>query len=152
MESLTTDWRQFLQSLISHDVEFLLIGGHALAAHGYPRFTEDLDVFVRPTLENAERIVAALRAFGFGDVAPTPEALTETRKIFMLGRKPFRIDILTGISGVEFDDAWSARGYVDLELGRVPLISREHLIANKRASGRPKDLADLAALTSEPRG
>lgn len=149
MESLSSDWREFLQSLISRNVEFLLIDGHALAAYGHPRFTEDLDVFVRPTRDNAERIVAALHDFGFGDVAPEAEALTQPRKIFMLGRKPFRIDILTGISGVGFDEAWSARTHVDLEFGRIPLIGREHLVANKKASGRPKDLADLAALMSD---
>ncbi|MEM6959393.1 MAG: nucleotidyl transferase AbiEii/AbiGii toxin family protein [Myxococcota bacterium] len=148
MESLTTDWSEFLGLLISEKVEFLLIGGHALAAHGHPRFTEDLDVFVRADEANARRVRSALEKFGFGDVAPEVSALTQVRKVFMLGRKPFRIDILTGISGVNFDEAWENRDYVELAPGSVPLISRVDLIKNKAASGRPKDLADLAALSA----
>ncbi|RLB57509.1 MAG: hypothetical protein DRJ42_00225 [Deltaproteobacteria bacterium] len=137
--------------MLSHRVEFLLIGGHALAVHAQARFTEDLDVFVDASPENAARLLAALRDFGFGAVAPSVEELATKDKVFMLGEKPYRIDVLTTISGVEFSDAWRDRVFLDLEMGRIPTIDRQSFIRNKRASGRPKDLADLAMLeASEP--
>jgi hypothetical protein len=113
---LNRDWSEFLQLLISHRVRFVLVGGHAVAAHGEPRLTEDLDVFVEPTRANAARLRAALVAFGFGDAAPTVETLAEPAKIFMLGRKPWRIDVLTGIDGVTFADVWASK--VDAGKGR----------------------------------
>jgi len=91
MESLTTDWKEFLGSFLSHQVKFLLVGGHALAVHGCPRFTEDLDVFVEASQANAARIHAALVDFGFGSVAPTHQQLASPDKVFMLGEKPYRI-------------------------------------------------------------
>ncbi len=103
--SFSREWIEFLSSLNSHHVKFLLVGGHAVAAHGQPRFTEDLDLFVLPNLENARRLRAAIVDFGFGANAPPAEDLAEPNKVLMLGRKPHRIDVLTGISGVTFDQA-----------------------------------------------
>ena len=147
---LNRDWSEFLSALIAHHVKFVLVGGHAVAGHGEPRLTEDLDVFVEPTVPNARRLREALVAFGFGAVAPTVDELAVADKIFMLGRKPWRIDILTGIDGVSFAEAWAGRVEADFVQKPLFVIGRAALIKNKRAAGRPKDLADVAAL-SPPR-
>lgn len=152
MENLATDWKEFLELFLSHHVRFLLVGGHAVAIHGRPRFTEDLDLFVEASSENATRIRDALRDFGFGDVLPSIEELSSKGKVFMLGNKPYRIDLLTTISGVELDDAWTRRSLLELELGTIAVIDKQSLIANKRASGKPKDLADLVILESAEPG
>jgi len=143
---LNDDWCEFLHALISTGTRFVLIGGHAVAVHAEPRFTEDLDVFVEPTLANARRVRRALVAFGFGKVAPTAKDLAEPNRVWMLGRKPRRIDILTGISGVSF--ARAARRSVFVRIGgkAVPVIGFTALLANKVASGRPKDGFDVALL------
>jgi hypothetical protein len=135
-----------LSLLISKRVRFLLVGGHAVAAHGEPRLTEDLDVFVDPARANAGRLREALLAFGFGASVPSARELAVPGKIWMLGRKPWRIDVLTKISGVTFARAW--RGRVETDFSPRPLfvIGRGELIANKRASGRDKDLRDVAML------
>lgn len=147
---LNRDWSEFLRLLVSHRVRFLLVGGHAVAGHGEPRLTEDLDVFVEPTLENAAKLRAALVEFGFGDTAPSVEALAEQGKIFMLGRKPWRIDMLTAIDGVTFEEAWADKVEAAFENGPLYVIGRASLIKNKRASGRAKDLADIESLERTP--
>ena len=143
---LSPDWNEFLSLLISKRVRFLLVGGHAVAAHGEPRLTEDLDVFVDPARANAGRLREALLAFGFGASVPSARELARPGKIWMLGRKPWRIDVLTKISGVTFARAW--RGRVEANFSPRPLfvIGRGDLIANKTASGRDKDLRDVAML------
>jgi Nucleotidyl transferase AbiEii toxin, Type IV TA system len=144
---LSRDWTEFLSALIARRVRFVLVGGHAVAGHGEPRLTEDLDVFVEPTAANARRLRDALVDFGFGAVAPGVVELAAPDKIFMLGRKPWRIDILTGIDGVTFAEAWATK--IEAEFATRPLyvIGREALIANKRAAARDKDLLDVALLT-----
>lgn len=151
MADLTQDWREFLSLLISHRVRFVVVGGHAMAVHGKPRMTEDLDVFVEASLANARRLRRTLAEFGFGEAAPDEELLATPDKVFMIGVKPYRIDILTRISGVEFEDAWATRMRVRTAAGQVPFLSRELLLRNKLASGRDKDLADLALLGASPR-
>ncbi len=143
---LFEEWIEFLRALISTNARFLVVGGHAVAVHGEPRLTEDLDVLIEPTLENGERVRAALERFGFGALAPPAADFTEPRRVFMLGRKPRRIDVLTSIDGLDFAVAWA--GHLDVELGGtvVPLLGRQALLVNKRASGRPKDLADVDAI------
>ena len=143
---LGRDWSEFLSALISRRVKFVLVGGHAVAAHGEPRLTEDLDVFVEPSEENGERIRAALVDFGFGDAAPLATELATPGKVWMLGRKPQRIDILTQISGVTFQEAWEGRAELTFAVKPLFVIGREELIRNKRASGREKDLRDVALL------
>jgi hypothetical protein len=140
---LNEDWNQFLAALVSTATRFLLIGGHAVAVHAEPRFTEDLDVFVEPTENNAARLRAALVEFGFGEIAPSIDELKQPDRVWMLGRKPRRIDILTGISGVTFAQAWRGSVEVTLDAGPVRVIGRKALLANKRASGRTKDLLDV---------
>ena len=143
---LPPDWREFFAELQAHEVRFVVIGALAVAVHAEPRFSEDLDVFVQPSTGNARKLHAALTAFGFGEAVPKASELAKAGPIWMLGRKPLRIDILTEISGVSWDEAW--RGHITVELDEMPLpvLGRAQLIANKRASGRPKDLRDLEVL------
>jgi hypothetical protein len=143
---LNRDWTEFLSALIGRRVRFLLVGGHAVAGHGQPRLTEDLDVFVEPELENARRLREALADFGFGAVSPAAEELARPEKVFMLGAKPWRVDILTGIDAVSFEEAWATRVRADFEGGPLYVIGLDALLRNKRAAARPKDLADVAAL------
>lgn len=146
MTPLPPDWRGFFEALLAARVEFVVIGALALAAHAEPRYTEDLDVLVRPMRANGVRLRKALASFGFGDVAPRAEEITNLDRVWMLGRKPFRIDVLTGISGVTWKQAWAGHIEVCLDGLTLPVIGRNELIANKRAAGRPKDLLDLALL------
>ncbi|MDP3505415.1 MAG: nucleotidyltransferase [Myxococcales bacterium] len=144
---LPQDWSEFLSLLVGQKVRFLLIGGHAMAAHGAPRFTGDLDVWVQPGKRNAERVMKALVAFGFGSVKGLSDAdFTSPGTVVALGHPPMRIDLLTSVSGVTFERAWRRRRAAIL--GGVPLsvIGVEDLIANKRAAARPKDLVDVATL------
>jgi hypothetical protein len=143
---LGPDWTEFLELLTSHRVRFMLVGGHAVASHGEPRFTEDLDVFVAISPANARRLREVLIDFGFGDEVPEVEAFMTEGKVWMVGRKPWRIDVLTSIDGVTFDEAWKGRSYAKFNTGRLPIIGLKELLKNKKAAGRPKDLADVAAL------
>jgi hypothetical protein len=147
---LNRDWNEFLCALIVRRVRFVMIGGHAVAAHGEPRLTEDLDVFVEPTPANARRLRAALVDFGFGAAAPPVELLAARDKVFMLGSKPWRIDILTGIDGVTFREAWNSRMEAEFQVSPLFVIGRGALIKNKRAAGRAKDLVDVAQLEALP--
>jgi len=142
------DFVEMLCALSAAEADYLVVGAHALAAHGRPRATGDLDLWVRPTRENAERVWAALARFGapMGDL--TKDDLASPGIVFQIGIAPHRIDILTAIDGVEFEEAWSARSRVELEGNGVPVISREHLIRNKRATGRAQDLVDVTWLES----
>jgi len=143
---LDEDLRELLALLIAHHVEFLVVGGHAVAFHGYPRFTEDLDLFVRADDVNAARIMAALDAFGFGQIGLSEDDFVADDRVIQLGRAPNRVDLLTRLWGVEFEQAWAGR--VDASIDRIPVsfVSRQDLIRNKRATARPQDLADAAAL------
>lgn len=143
---LSRDWTEFLSALISHRVRFVIVGGHAVAGHGEPRLTEDLDVFVERSAANARKLRQALIEFGFGNVAPTSTELARPRKVFMLGRKPWRIDILTSIDGVSFEQAWKTRVKAEFVVAPLYVIGRNMLMKNKRAAGREKDLADVAML------
>lgn len=144
------DWSEFLRLLTRHRVRFLLVGGHAVSIHARPRHTEDLDLLIGTSKVNARRVRAALVDFGFGAVSPSLELLATPSKVFMLGRRPYRIDLLTTIDGVAFIDAWRSR--VEVELGglTIPVIGREALVRSKLAAGRPKDLADLVMLAETP--
>jgi len=143
---LDADLRELLGLFIAHRVEFLVAGGHAVAFHGYPRFTEDLDLYVRPEPVNAARIMAALAAFGFGEVGLTADDFVADDRVIQLGRAPNRVGLLTRLWGVEFEDAWSRRVPGTLDELPVSILSRADLISNKRATARPQDLADAAAL------
>jgi hypothetical protein len=142
------DFLEMLSELCAAGAEFIIVGAHALAAHGVPRATGDLDIWVRPSLENAERVLGALAAFGAPLFDLNRDDLVRTDTVFQIGMPPGRIDILTGISGVGFEEAWSRRLVISLQgvAAPVSVLSRHDFITNKRASGRPKDLLDLALL------
>ncbi len=137
------DFIDILSLLNEHRVRYLLIGGYAVIYHGYPRNTGDLDIWIAVSPENAEATRQALAEFGFDDPALTVELLMRHWQIIRMGYPPFRVEITTGISGVEFDDCWGRR--VEAQIGglRVSIISLADLKVNKAASGRHKDLTDL---------
>jgi hypothetical protein len=143
---LDRDFSEFIVSCVAHEVRFLVVGGHALAAHGRPRFTKDLDIWVWVDRKNADRLVAALEDFGFGSLGLTPSDFLEEGVVVQLGYPPKRIDILTTIDGVQFPECWERRAEVIVGGQRVPFISAEDFVANKKASGRPQDVADVSAL------
>ena len=145
---LAPDFDEFIGCLTAHGVEFLVVGAYALAHHGAPRFTGDLDVLVRPTIENATRLLAALGSFGFPVTELTPAAVADRRKMLQMGLPPVQIHVMSAISGVEWDDAWADRVNGPLGSHTVALLGRRTFILNKRAAGRPKDLADIDALES----
>ncbi|MFF0490845.1 hypothetical protein ACFYTQ_17635 [Nocardia sp. NPDC004068] len=143
---LDRDFSEFIASCVENDVRFLVVGGYAVAAHGHPRFTKDLDIWVWLDPGNADHLVAALRAFGFGSLGLRADDFLEEGVVVQLGHPPKRIDILTSVDGVEFDPCWDRREQVTIGDQVVPFLSMADLIANKRASGRPQDVADAAAL------
>ncbi len=147
MDDLHSDWKEFLSLLRAHRVKFLVVGAHAVAANGRPRLTADLDIFVEPSATNAKRVLAAIEAFGFAGMGLTAARFARSDNITMLGRVPFRIDVLTGIDGVTFARAWRGRIVGTFGGMRIAFLGRRELLRNKLASGRPKDLADIALLT-----
>ena len=143
---LTDDFKEFLRLLNANRVDYLLVGGYAVGLHGYPRATVDLDVWIRATDDNAERVLLALREFGFDLPALEPALFTDLRSIVRFGVPPFRIEVMTAIDGVEFTACRTRAVEFDLDDVRVPVISLADLKINKRAAGRHKDLADLENL------
>jgi len=143
---LPHDFREFLRLLNANGVEYLLIGGYAVAYYGYPRTTHDLDIWIAIHPENARRMVTALRQFGFENAELTPELLLKEGRIVRMGVPPMRIEVLTTISGVGFGECYAKRVSDTIDGQEVSIISLEHLKANKRASGRHKDLDDLEHL------
>ena len=143
---LAPDFDEFIASLTAHGVEFVVVGAYALAFHGAPRFTGDLDILVRPSLENAARVLDALEAFGFPVPDLSPDAIADRRRMLQMGVPPVQIHLMSAISGVEWDEVWSDRVEGTLGRHRVSFLGRETFVRNKRAAGRPKDLADIDAL------
>ncbi len=143
---LNEDYKEILQGLLDAGVEFLLVGAYALAAHGYPRATGDIDIWVRPSPGNAHRVYAALAAFGAPLQHVIPQDFSHPDVVFQIGVAPRRIDIMTGISGLEFAEAARNAAQVEIEALTIPVLSRADLITNKEASGREKDLLDAKIL------
>lgn len=143
------DFRDLLELFNRHQVEFMLVGGYALAFHGAPRYTGDMDVFVRVSAKNAMRIIAALNEFGFGAAGLTTEDFLKENMVVQLGVPPVRVDIVTSLTGISWEEAYSNK--VQGKYGNVPVfyIGRQEFISNKKATGRHKDLADLEALGEE---
>ena len=146
---MNQDFKDLLAEFNARQVEYLIVGAHALAAHGHVRATQDLDVWVRPEPENANRVMAALRAFGAPLHDLTVQDLSKPGLIFQIGVEPIRIDVLTVIDGVQFDEAWSQRINSTFAGEPVAVLSREHLIKNKLASARTQDLADVERLENK---
>jgi len=149
MLDLAPDFDEFFGSLIEHGVEFLVVGAYALAVHGRPRYTGDLDILVRPTVDNAQRLLTALNAFGFPSPHLTPQDVVEPTRILQLGVEPVQIHLMSDISGVNWEAAWAGRVYVHCGAHEVPFIGRREFIMNKRAAGRTKDLADIEDLEQQ---
>jgi hypothetical protein len=145
-----SDFRELLELLNAHHAEFVIVGGYALAFHGVPRFTGDLDLLVKPDSDNAQRILAALSMFGFASLGLTQADFEQPDQIVQLGMPPVRVDLITSITGVSWEEAWNGR--VEASYGDVPVayLGRHQFIANKLATGRRKDLADLELLGELP--
>jgi len=143
------DFKDLLELFNAHKVEYIIVGGYALAFHGAPRYTGDIDIFVKPDDENAARIMSALEVFGFGSVGLAAQDFERPGQVVQLGVPPVRVDIITSISGVSWNEAFSQRAagkYGDIQ---VHYIGHKQFIMNKKAMGRKKDLADLEALGAE---
>lgn len=144
--NLQNDLKEFVELLNELDVHFLIVGAFAVAYHGYPRYTSDIDLFVERSTENAEHLLKAVHKSGFADIGLSKEDFMREDQIIQLGVAPNRIDMMTSISGVNFEEAWSSRELGEIGGITVPFISREMLKRNKAASGRLQDLADLERL------
>lgn len=144
---LNDEFKEMLSALLAENVEFLVVGGYAMAAHGYPRATGDIDFWVRPTGANAARVWRSLAKFGAPVSQLTAADFTAPDIFYQIGVPPFRIDFMTTISGVEFDAAWQNRAMLPMDGFSVPVLSQEDMIRNKQASGRPKDLVDVLTLS-----
>jgi hypothetical protein len=144
--ALSKDWREFLELLNSRGVDYVIVGAQSLAFHGRPRHTGDLDILVRPTPDNVRLLLALLNQFGFEQSGFKESDFLQPEQIIQLGRVPSRIDLLTSISGVSTEQAFASKISAILDGIPVFILAKDALIRNKRAVGRPQDLADLAAL------
>jgi hypothetical protein len=142
----TKDFEELFAVFLRKGVRFVVVGAHALALHAKPRYTKDLDVLIEPSAPNAKRVVAALEEFGFAGMGIGLRDFDEPGRILQLGVPPNRIDLMTRIDGVTFDEVWSSHVTGAYGTVTVPFIGYEALVRNKAASGRPQDLADLAVL------
>ena len=143
---LSQDFKEFIELLNAHNVEYLIVGGYALAFHGHPRHTKDIDVWIAANVNNAQKMLQVLRDFGFASLPLTEEDFLEAENIIQLGFPPNRIDILTSIDGVQFSDCIKRALIINIDNTPIHLIDIEKLIENKMASGRLQDLADVEAL------
>ncbi|MFO7709646.1 MAG: DUF6036 family nucleotidyltransferase [Desulfobacterales bacterium] len=146
MIRLPTDFKDFLQLLNCHRVEYLLVGGYAVGYHGYPRATVDLDIWVAVTPTNARKLVEVFKEFGFAVNELKEELFLQANKIIRIGEPPLRIEVMTSVSGVDFDACYQKRIVETVDGAQVNFINLENLKLNKRAAGRHKDLNDLENL------
>jgi hypothetical protein len=146
---MQSDFKELLELFNKHKVDYMIVGGYALAFHGAPRYTGDIDIYVRPDPENSLRILQALSDFGFDSLGLTTSDFENTEKVVQLGIPPVRVDILTSLTGISWETALSNR--IEGKYGDIPAyyIGREQFIVNKKAIARKKDLADLEALGEE---
>jgi len=143
---LNQDFKEFIKSLNDNDVRYMVVGGYAVALHGYPRYTKDIDIWVEMSAENAGRIIKAIEQFGFGSLGLVEEDFLVEDQIVQLGYAPNRIDLMSTVPGIEFDESYRKRVKVEIDGEEVDFIDLESLRKNKRASGRLQDLADLEKL------
>jgi len=143
---MNRDFAEMLRALAAESVEFLVVGAYAVAGHGIPRATGDIDLWVRPTADNAARLWRALERFGAPRSRLTPDSFTQPDVVYQIGLPPNRIDLLTTIDGVGFDEAWAEKVPCVVSGIAFDMLSLRHLVQNKRATGRPQDLADVARL------
>ncbi len=147
---LAPDFSEFLKSLNACRVEYVVVGGYALALHGAPRYTGDIDILVRPTPENAERVLTAVGAFGFPTEALSVARVVDPRCVIQMGTPPVQVHVMSAIDGVTWDQVWDGHEVAVLSGQSIPFIGRQAFLQNKRAAGRAKDLADIEALGGEP--
>ena len=140
------DFRDFVQLLIKNDVDYLIVGGYAVGIHGHPRYTGDLDIWLNPSVENAKRILLTVNEFGFSSYKLAVDDFIKEGNVIQLGSPPLRIDLLTEIDGVHFDECFKNKLVVDIDDLKVNFISYNDLIQNKKASNRYKDLDDIENL------
>ena len=140
------DFSELLKLFNKNEVKFIIVGGYALAFHGAPRYTGDIDLYVKPEKDNAACVITSLKEFGFGDLGLKQSDFTLPGNVVQLGVPPVRIDIVTSISGVTWDEAYSAKINANYGNVNVNYLGRKEIIANKKSIGRKKDLADLEAL------
>jgi predicted nucleotidyltransferase len=143
---LNPDFKEFFQLLNDNGARYLIIGGYAVAYHGYPRYTKDIDVWIWINPENATRLVKTLRDFGFESLGLEEKDFLESDTVVQLGYAPNRIDLIMGASGVDFDESFDSREEVEIDGVKLNFINLENLIKNKKASGRLQDLADIENL------
>ncbi|HFQ94348.1 MAG TPA: hypothetical protein ENK32_10085 [Anaerolineae bacterium] len=143
---LTQDFKEFVQSLNDNDVRYLIVGGYAVAFHGHPRYTKDMDIWIWLDPKNAENIIKALEQFGFSSLGLTSDDFLEPGMIIQLGYPPNRIDLITDLVGVDFESCYPVRVEEVIDGVVLPFIDRDNLKKNKKASGRYQDLADLENL------
>ncbi len=146
---LNNDYKEMLQLLLDNGARFLLVGAYAMGAHGYPRATGDMDIWVEPTQDNSKRVYRSLVQFGSPLQDINDKTFVEPGIVFQIGVVPRRIDIITTLSGLEFDQAYPQRQIVEIEELRIPILSLGDLIRNKRATGRDKDRLDADQLENE---
>lgn len=146
---LSQDFKEFIKLLNTHKVEYLVIGGYAVAIHGFPRATGDIDFWINPVSENAKRIINALIDFGFGSLDISVDDFVKENNVVQLGYPPYRIDIITGISGLNFIECFASRKEVEYDCEKINFISLHHLKINKLQTGRDKDHLDLKNLPDE---
>ncbi|TAL68094.1 MAG: hypothetical protein EPN82_11885 [Bacteroidetes bacterium] len=145
--NLNKDFREFAELLNFHKVEYLVVGGYALAFHGSPRYTGDIDFWINPTIDNSKKMIKVLNDFGFSSLQLTEKDFQEKDKVFQFGFPPYRIDVLTSVTGLEFDECYSKRNEISDDDVKISFIDIESFKINKKAMGRTKDLADLESLT-----
>jgi len=146
---LSRDFKEFIESLNASNVRYLVVGGYAVALHGYPRYTKDLDVWIEPKIQNANNVLNALTAFGFGSLDITADDFLGEGNIIQLGYPPNRIDLITSLKGLMFENCYPERVQVEIQGILIDFIDIENLKTNKKATGRSQDLADLENLTAE---
>jgi len=147
--TIPNDFKELLELLNSHKVKYIIVGAYALALHGHPRFTGDLDIYVKPDTQNASQISAVLKEFGFGSLDIDEKDFTQRHQVIQLGVSPVRIDLLTSLTGLSWDDA--VKGQLKGKLGEIPVLflGRDEYIRNKKTLGRHKDLADVEAIEED---
>ncbi len=143
---LNRDFREFIELLNAHKIKYLVVGGYAVTVHGYPRYTNDIDIWIWIDKSNAENLIKVLKDFGFGSLDITSDDFLNPNKVIQLGYPPNRIDLLTSISGVEFEDCYPKRVNIEIKGIKIDFIDIDNLKKNKQASGRHKDLNDLENL------
>lgn len=144
--ALNQDFKEFVRSLNDSGARYLVVGGYAVAQHGHPRYTKDIDIWIEMSMENATRVVKALDDFGFASLGLKNGDFLEADQIIQLGYPPSRIDLLTSLPGIEFSDCYPSRVTINMDGVEVNFIDLENLKKNKRATGRHQDLADLEKL------